>query len=261
MKNWLKDLLLGCVYGGWAALLFIITLMVSEPARSAECEALNTDVTATLAWRRPTEREDGNALTTNDIGGYIVYKHNTANNTKCEVTINDNLVESFDIELKPDVLYNVKMKTFDTGNRLSAFSNNVTKIVSLDVLLPAKINDLVITRVSDDVFSFNFSKITTFDDGSSFPDGLQAKYYLFDADGWVRDVDYNDVPFELTLTKNIHGFYTETSVNINNIETVSNQSDIITVDNDTVIIKPPKTFTIRFVVPDGFVPVVEMMPE
>jgi hypothetical protein len=86
--------------------------------------ALAGDVTIT--WTLPAEREDGTALSVGEIDHYELY----ADGSKFgDLAGGDN--ETFTGTTTPG-LHCFAMKTADTGGRLSAFSNEVCKLVTSD---------------------------------------------------------------------------------------------------------------------------------
>ena len=80
----------------------------------------------TLNWTTPTEREDGTALTTDEIDRYDLYADGAL-----LTTLAGGLNETFSGTMSPG-LHCFAMKTVDTGNRESVFSTEVCKLVTSD---------------------------------------------------------------------------------------------------------------------------------
>ena len=80
----------------------------------------------TINWTTPTEREDGTALTTDEIDRYDLYADGAL-----FTTLAGGMNETFSGSMTPGE-HCFAMKTVDTGNRESVFTSEVCKIVTSD---------------------------------------------------------------------------------------------------------------------------------
>ena len=80
----------------------------------------------TINWTTPVEREDGTALTTDEIDRYDLYADGAL-----LATLAGGMNESYSGTLLPG-LHCFAMKTVDTGGRESVFSDELCKTVTSD---------------------------------------------------------------------------------------------------------------------------------
>jgi len=78
----------------------------------------------TISWKTPTAREDGTALTTDEIDRYDLYADGAL-----LTTLAGGMNESYAGTMTPGE-HCFAMKTVDTGNRESVFSTEVCKLVT-----------------------------------------------------------------------------------------------------------------------------------
>lgn len=111
--------------------LFLILVFTSLNTYSAD---LN------IEWTTPTERENGVALDPGEIAGYDICVTYDTLSGECEITktVEGNITSTVIQGALPDnstPVY-VKMRTIDTGDRVSKWSDTVQKILITNPLPP-----------------------------------------------------------------------------------------------------------------------------
>lgn len=232
-RSFLKAVLIGCLF-------FLVA--VANKIEAAECLALNTNVFTPVVWSAPIMREDNKPLSINEIAGYRFYKKETQSGFSCWHTITPGSKTQANIEVRPNVEYEIKAKTFDIDDRFSTgFSNVVLRTEALDLLLPAAVSDLSITKVSANSYEFNFSPVVNYANGSSLPVGALRKYFLFKNGKWLKNVLPERVPFILTLPNGVFRFDLETEISTPGGLIVSERSDVFVLDTaSSGVILPPR---------------------
>lgn len=103
---------------------------------------INGRGTATLSWVIPTRRIDGEALPLDEIDGYVLGWGTQSRNYTSTIDIENGAVTSRQVELEvtEDATIYFAIRTRDTDNQLSAWSNEVAKVFLLRVeeVIPAE---------------------------------------------------------------------------------------------------------------------------
>lgn len=116
------------IYG--AVMLWLIMgacLVAVTPGASAQ----GADSSAVLRWAVPTERENGEPLAVEDIGGYeIRYRSGDADESN-SVIVPDGSATSFTLNELTDAAYTIEVAAYDTDGLFSEF-------VQINYRLPSK---------------------------------------------------------------------------------------------------------------------------
>jgi hypothetical protein len=93
--------------------------VAEAPAPEEDPVSEPVDGLVTLRWLRPVERENGDYLEMDDVGGYeLRYKRTTDTSYQVEI-INDAWADSYELDLEGD--YQFEIATFDTDGLYSQF--------------------------------------------------------------------------------------------------------------------------------------------
>lgn len=237
---------------------------------AADCQPLGSvaENIGSVKWVHPTEREDGTALPLSEIKGYTLYKTDKLTNVTCDIQIVGTSVTQHQVEMLPDNPYDFMMTTIDTGDRVSADSD-ILRVQYPVIQPPAAVSDLVITKISDLVYGFAFSPVTTYADGTALPADAVEVYYLFEVFGdgtskWLQNIAVgNEAITQRPVTAGIHNYSMETQISVDGSSSVvSARSPTMQIDtNDgTVVVLPPVKLLFEVIVPSGHRPVITIVP-
>lgn len=228
------------------ALAIMVTVIALSFLKAANAGCLddsqNGEASTTLSWTPAGEREDGELFPDDENAGYSAHYLDVLSGVKCERRIPDKATQTTDFKIHFNRQYNFTMRQWDTDNRVSQHSDVVVIQIDKEVEpigQPAPITDLTVTRINDTFdYQFNFSAVTTWDDGTPLPEGAVMKYYYFDSHaitdtnhkGWVADVYMAQIPRTFTLGKGFHTITFETEIQIDGQRTVSQRSVALNLD-------------------------------
>ena len=95
-----------------------------------------------LSWDVPTTNSDGTSLT--DLAGYTIY-YGTASGDYSQ-SINVGNVTTYTVPISIGGTYYFAVTAYDTTGNESDYSNEVTKVIEMDLLdIPGDIKDLIIS--------------------------------------------------------------------------------------------------------------------
>jgi len=240
-------------------------LLVSNSEAVCLDDSQNGKNVGTLNWEPAGEREDGELFPDDQNAGYSVHYTDTADGSKCERRIPDKTARTADFNLHSNIQYNFTARQWDTDGRVSIHSS-VIPIMFEEVIVPigtpASPTDVTVARIGESLeYQLNFPAVTTFDNGDPLPEGAVRKYYLFDSfaitesnyKGWVKDVYYATIPWNMPLEIGYHTFTMETEIKIGEQVTVSQRSTPVNVDVQVYVppvVTPPNP-PILIPIPEG----------
>lgn len=215
-----------------------------------------------VTWVAPTERTDNTKIDPSELKGFDIHCGTSTGNYSSVFNVPDGLATNFTLTFASSGFRYCAMKAYDTENRYSGFSNEVSKDFQASIPVSNEPNVLVAfnaTQIDGLRYRFTYKLPTEFVDGRKIQQGDIRKLYLFEifADNpsgkWVRDINPPLEAFEMNLTEGEHFFNMEVEVSIDGKHEVSKRSLLVAVDVKLVNdISPPMAPTsIQFGDNDG----------